>query len=135
VLDHFHVIHNAIEVFHHRHGLAHAQEFSLGRAFTQTQQRAGMVRLHVVGNHIVQIFQPYQTFKLLKKIIGKSFFGKVNQRIFLILNQIGIVGNALIQDGPQTLKELCGAVVDANPIDVWSDFDWSHGVLYAPRNL
>jgi len=61
VLDHFHIVRDAVEIFHHRHGFAHAQEFGVGCGFTQTQQRPGVIRFHVVGYDVIQVLQPDQT--------------------------------------------------------------------------
>jgi len=86
-----------------------------------------MVGLHVVDDDVIQLAQVGHVGDLGQELIGLQPLRQVNQRLLLAVDQIRVVGDAFLGDGPVPLKEVGRPVVDADPENAGSDFYSGHG--------
>ena len=63
---------------------------------------------------------------LIEELVRFQCLGQVYDGLLLVVDQIGVVRDAFLSDGPQPFKEVGRAIVDADLVDVGFDLDWRH---------
>ena len=84
-------------------------------------QHGGLVGLHVMDEHIVQIPVSQNSRHIFKEGLGDSLVHRVKQNRFLVQQDIGVIGNA-IGYGVHALKHGKSAVISADPGQAFGDF-------------
>ncbi|OQA17985.1 MAG: hypothetical protein BWY63_02201 [Chloroflexi bacterium ADurb.Bin360] len=90
-------------------------------------QHSGVIRLHVVKNHIIQRRRIYNLCYLVQQIPGLDIARQINQRLLFTVDYIGVIGDSLAGDGPQSLKEVRSTIIDTNPVYSRFYFNRRHG--------
>ena len=110
----------AVELFDKVERLLVGDDRDIGIHLAQHTDGAGMVGLDVVDDEIIDRTAAQDALDALQILAEELGLDAVDQRDFLVVDQVRIVGNAVGQR-PQVLKQVRLAVVDAHPPDVLSD--------------
>ena len=129
IVDDLDAIGNAMERAQHVLRPLRTHDLGLGRNTPDRARHTGVVWLHVVQDHIVQLGQIDDLLDLVKELVRLQRLGQIHDRFLLVIDQIGIVRDALLRDRPQTLKKVGRTVVNANPIDAGFDRYGRHTTL------
>ena len=84
-------------------------------------QRGGVIRLHVVDDHIIQRLALQGVLQILKEPLRDGLIHRIQQGRLFILDQIGVVGDAP-GDGIYIFKQGQPAVRAAQPNQIRCDF-------------
>ena len=109
------------ELLDHGQGLGVADNGGLRVAAQDRSQRGGVVRLHVVDDHIIQRLALQGVFQILKEPLRDGLIHRIQQGRLFILDQIGVVGDAT-GDGIYIFKQGQPAVRAAQPDQIRCDF-------------
>lgn len=85
---------------------------------------AGVVRLHVAGNDVVDLRWIDDGRNTLQKLFPEGFLDGIDERDFFIQNQIGVVGRPTA--GLISVEAAHGPVDCPHPINIFFDFDCLH---------
>jgi hypothetical protein len=83
-----------------------------------------VVRLHVVDDDIVELGDIDDLVELVEEFIGLKGFGQINEGFFLIIDEVGVIGDSFSGDRPEAFEKIGRPVVHSNPIDIRSNFNW-----------
>jgi hypothetical protein len=85
-----------------------------------------MVGLHVVNDDVIELGDIGYLIDLGKELIGLKGLGQINDGLFLIIDEIGVIGNPLVGDGPQPLEEIGGSIIDPDPVAIRLNLNSCH---------
>jgi hypothetical protein len=109
-------------------GLLRTEDRRVGSQAMEELQHAGVVRLHVVDDDVIQRADIRQAIDLPQKVISLGGFGEVDQGQLLAFDQIGIVGDPFAGDRPHPLEEIGSPVDHTDPEDARRHFqEFGHG--------
>ena len=109
-----------VELADHVQGLAVADDGGLRVADHQIPQGGGVVGLHMVDEHIVQLPPVQSVLQILKELGLHRTVHRVKENRLLVQQQVGVEGHAP-GDGVGALKQGVLAVVAADPEQVVGD--------------
>ena len=104
----------------HDLNLGVADHLDLGIAQDELAKGRGVVRLHVVHDHIVQLAAGQDVLDVLKEHAAYGLVHRVQKHGLFVQNDVRIVGNAA-RDGKDVLKQREPAVVAAYPKNIVFD--------------
>ena len=122
----FHELHllyrvSAEKLRDHYRGFVVADDRRLRMAQQKLRERGGMIRLHVVDDHIIERPSVQLVFEIFKKQAAYRLVHGVEKRGLFIAQQIGVIGNAR-RDGIYALKHGEPPVIGADPDKIRRDF-------------
>ncbi len=85
------VLGDAVESLEHILGLLRAQDRHIGYNSPERTQDAGVVRLHVVDDHVVEFGKVDDLMNLIQELVGLQRPAEVDHRVLLIVDQVRIV--------------------------------------------
>ena len=112
---------DAVEALHHLEGFLIAHNLNLRIELLDECDASAVVGLHVVNDQIVHLAVANDLVDVLQILCEEVDFYSVDQTYFLIIDEVGVVTDAVGQ-GPQALEQRFVSVVDTNVIDVFGNF-------------
>ena len=103
---------DAVEALHHVERLLIAYERYVRVKLTKQTDGTGVVRLHVVDDQIINGAFADNLPHLFYKQVEKVHINRVDQRDFLVSNQVRVIGHP-VRQRPQSFKQSLGAVIHA----------------------
>ena len=100
----------------------------------ESLEQPGVVGLHVVDYEIIDPRQPAHLLELREILVGLGRGGQVDDRPFLVGDQVGIIGHPLLGDRPEAFKKVGRPVVDADPEDIRTDLSRRHDLTLLVGN-
>jgi hypothetical protein len=85
-----------------------------------------MIGLHVIDNDVIDIRDVDQLLDLGEELVSLVGFCQVDDGLLFIVDQVGIVRDTRVRDGPDSLEQIGGTVDDSDPIHIGCDFDSGH---------
>ena len=107
----------AAELLQHGADAVAADDDGLRMAQQHLADRAGMVRLHVVDDEIVELAPGQNVVDVLEEYLADRRIDRVEQDGLVVEQQIGIVGNS-VRHGVNTLEHSESAVIPADPPEI-----------------
>ena len=121
--DELHVLHGVLaeKLRDHHGGLVVADDRGFRVAQQQLRERGGVVRLHVVYDHIVERPPAELVLQIFKEGAAHGLIDRVKEDGLLVREKIGVIGNAR-RNGIYALKHGETAVVRADPDKIRRNF-------------
>jgi hypothetical protein len=69
-----------------------------------------------------------------EEFVGLKGLGQIDDGLFSVVNEIGIVGDPLLADRPQTLEEIGSPIVDPDPVAIRFDLNNCHQLPSLRKN-
>ena len=107
----------AAELLQHGADAVAADDDGLRMAQQHLADRAGVVRLHVVDDEIVELAPGQNVVDVLEEYLADRRIDRVEQDGLVVEQQIGIVGNP-VRNGVNTLEHGKSAVIPADPPEI-----------------
>ena len=107
----------AAELLQHGADAVAADDDGLRMAQQHLADRAGVVRLHVVDDEIVELAPGQNVVDVLEEYLADRRIDRVEQDGLVVEQQIGIVGNS-VRNGVNALEHGKSAVIPADPPEI-----------------
>ena len=117
------------KLLHQRLRLAVAEDPDIRISSDQLLKRRGVIRLHVMDNHIIKMPSVQHLLHVLKKHCSDSGINRVTQDCLLIQEQIRIIRNT-IRNRVHSLEHCQTPVIRSYPVQVVHYFSVTVHVLF-----
>ncbi len=123
--QHFFRLH--VITFHKPESFFVPHQRNTGIFLNNSFQRTRVVGLHVVNHQVIDGPVADNILNIVEVLVDKRTLNRVDERNFVIDNQVGIIGNSM-RNGPDVFEQVGAAIVESQKPDVFSKIYLLHNV-------
>ena len=109
---------NIVEVLHDREGFFIADDLHIRINGQQIGDGAGVVWFHMVNDEVIHLLITDDGLDLFDIFALFKGFYRIHNSDLVVVDDIGVIGHAILINGPHALKQVGFMVVDADPVNV-----------------